>query len=207
MKALVFFVAGLMADTAVAISKPDHTARRAKATVTVLLSDQAQAADKLVTAAERLGGFFVERNNYRVVARVPQAQLDAFLQEVAALGTVVERSLKQEDIVAGRAQAAAVVASQEEMLKRYLSDLTHAKDREDMAIIEAAARELIFKIEQGKGALRAADHDLRYAAVDVSFKLRERSAVAVRYQNRHAWLNTIGLDRTLADFAAPVVED
>ncbi len=201
MKSLIASVL-LLASPAFAVEQSVVQIRGSNAAITVLVDDQDKAVDRLVKEAESHGGYFRERSSTGVVARIPSERLDEYMKVVHGLGTVAERKVTKSDLSERRTRLEAGVATREDMLKRYLANMGQAKDREDLQTIQAATGELIAEIEKSKGSLRVVDHDSRYAEVDVSFKLRDRTPVRLSRETRFTWLSTVGLNQLLNDFNA-----
>lgn len=187
---------------ALAVEQSVVQIRGTNAEITVLVDDQDEAVERLVKEAAEHGGYFRERTSTGVVARIPTEKLDAYMRIVHGLGTVAERKVSKSDLSEQRTRLRSGVATREEMLKRYLANMGQAKDREDLQTIQAATGELIAEIEKSKGSLRVVDHDARYAEVDVSFKLRDRTPVRISRETRFAWLSSVGLNQLLNDFTA-----
>lgn len=202
MKKLLLLSLFVGSSSAVAVEQSVVQIRGANAEITVLVDDQDQAVDRLVQEAAAHGGYFRERSATGVVARIPTEKLDAYMKVVQGLGTIAERKVSKADLSELRTRLQSGVASREEMLKRYLANMGQAKDREDLQTIQAATGELIAEIEKSKGSLRVVDHDARYAEVDVSFKLRDRTPVRISRETRFAWLSSVGLNQLLNDFTA-----
>ncbi len=174
---------------------------RLSASVVVQVDDRDVAQGKAIAAAEAAGGWFSALGADSVTLRVPTARLPGLIDEVRALGFVVDRSLNREALGAQLADARAAVAARREVLARYY-EVLGTTTADTVVAVESEIDRVIREIESYEGRIRMLEDRASYAQLDVSFRFRDRSAPAPTGRSSFAWVNAVDLGLLLADFRA-----
>lgn len=167
--------------------------------VVVKVIDRVQVSDAIVAKAETLGGYFTERSDDQVMLRVPHDKLAELVTFVDAQGVAIQHETSTQEMGAQVENYRAVIATREQLLQRYLDALTRANG-DGVVAIEREATRLVQDIEAMKGALRLAEHQLAFAALRVSFQIRDRQAPARDGRSSFKWLNTVNLSDLIGAF-------
>ncbi len=178
---------------------PIPVAERLTAGVVVQVDDKEVAQAKAIAAAEALGGWFSALGAESVTLRVPAAKLPTLVEQVRALGFVVDRSMNREELGPRLADARAAVAARREVLARYYEVLGNAS-ADSVVAVESEIDRVIREVEAYEGQIRAMEDRAAFAQVDVNFRFRDRSAPAATGQSSFAWVNAVDLGTMLADF-------
>ncbi len=172
--------------------EPVPAATRVTASVVVAVTKREEAADHLVEAASGAGGWFQARTPTSVSLRVPVDEVDALLDDAAAEGKVVDRSVSRQDVGRQIAEVRGRLEAREEVLERYYEVLETAGPRSVVAV-ESQIVGAISEIEMLKGRLRLLEDQAAYGRVDVAFEFRDRSAPARDGSSSFRWLNTLNV--------------
>ncbi|MGQ0573404.1 MAG: DUF4349 domain-containing protein [Pseudonocardia sp.] len=131
---------GAPAAPGVPVGAVDRTLVRT-AQVEVEVDDPAAAGRQVRTAVAAAGGFVTEEQagtrGALLVVRVPVAALDRLLDDVATIGTVVERSGQVVDVTEEAVDLDARVASQQASVARVRALLAQAESIGDVVAIES----------------------------------------------------------------------
>jgi hypothetical protein len=165
----------------------------------VKVSDRDLAAESLVGSAEKLKGYFTRKARNAVVLRVPAAGLNTLLTEAAALGQVIDRQLRREDLGTALLQKEAALKAKTEVQGQYLALLEQA-EADGALTVEKELIQLVAEIETLKGQIRHLQHRIAFAQVEVRFDYRDRPAPVPDGSSSFAWLNTMNLSDLFEEF-------
>ncbi len=130
---------------------------------------------------------------------VPQAALADTIDQLAAAGIVLQKSLQRVDLTEQIVQLDAKLRSKREILGR-LRGFFDDSDTASTLRIEASMTQLVTEIEALQGELNVARASVRQAHVQVSFQFHPRQHITY-VRSPFEWLNTLDLDRFDHDFA------
>jgi len=167
--------------------------------VTVKVSDPGQAADALVAAVEKLGGYFSARNDAGVSLRVPVARVPEVLALIPPMGTVVAENSASRDLGPMLEQWRTLLGSRTSVLQRYFAVIGEAGP-DAVVTVEREMTALVQQIEQLKGQIQLAEHQLALAQIDVRFEFRDRRAPARDGSSSFSWLNGLNLVDLVEEF-------
>lgn len=165
----------------------------------VKVGDRDQAAQTLVARAAALEGYFTRRAREGVVLQVPAEGLKPLLAQAGALGPVIDRQWRREDLGGVLIELEAALKAKTEVQRQYLALLAQADTDAALAVEEELVR-LTAEIETLKGQIRHLRHRIAFARVEVRFEHRERQAPAPDGRSSFAWLNTLNLSDLLEEF-------
>jgi hypothetical protein len=192
LRALLFSLAVLAAPTGPLLAESDE--------LVVKVSDPAAGADALVAAVEALGGYFSSRSDDAVGLKVPQAMRDELLAKVTSLGIVVAKHHEARDLAGLLEEWRTRLQSRENVLQRYYAVIGEAGPTA-VVTVEREMTALVQAIEQQKGQIRLAEHQLAYAEVTVRFQFRDRTPPARDGSSSFEWLNTVNLQDLVGEFS------
>lgn len=108
---------------------------------------------------------YYNRRNANITARIPQDDLDTFLNDVAELANVVNSSESIEDVtlqyVDMESRKEVLLAEQE----RLMTFLEQAENMEDVITLESRLSEVRYEIESMESQLRTFDNKVNYSTV------------------------------------------
>jgi len=180
------------------LTAPPPTAA-SDATLVVKVTNRDAAADALAKKAEELGGYFSSRDETSIVLRVPTGTEDELIALTEKQGVLIERLISKNDLSEVLEDARSKLRSREETLKRYFEVLREAGPMQ-VVMVEREIVAQIQDIEGLKGRIRAMEHRLRFATLNISFEFRERRAPLKTGLSSFQWLNTVNLADLLEDF-------
>lgn len=170
------------------------------ASMVLEVTDRDAAADALIGAAEKRGGWFATRDDNQVVLVVPVHQADGMIAEVEPLGVVVDKTLNADDVTARLRELRTRLESREKVFERYFSVLQSA-GYETIVEVESEMTSLVQQIESLEGSIKLIEHQLTHARIAVRFQFRDRRPPARSGESSFGWLNTVNLVDLLAEFS------
>ena len=178
---------------------PNTLAIRGALTLNVKIPTRVGKA--LIDRARALGGYFSLRQDQRVVLKVPAARFDELLQWTKKQGDVLQHSHHANNLGQALAEKRSRLASKQAVLKRYMRVLQSARVRA-VVTVERQITQLVQEIEQLQGAIHLIEHQLRYAQLQVDFRITtpSRPASASR-PSPFEWLNTVNLPTLYGAFS------
>jgi hypothetical protein len=167
------------------------------ADMTMSVASVDDSRNELLTLTERLGGYVESSQAQYVVLRVPAARFDVAIEEIAALGTVVYRSVRAADVTDQYTDATnrlriAVAARDrlQELLKR-------TDDPEEQVKVLRDIRRLTEEIEQLRGELASLDELIAYSRIAVTLEPRYQTDQFLRGEIPFPWIRRLDpLDTT-----------
>lgn len=190
---------------AVAGTEPAAPAERAqaveiKASLVLKVFQPEEATVAIVGEAERLGGFFLQRSPARLVLRVPTAQITELIAAAEKRGVVLDRGYTSRSIENELQQLTAQRRSHKELLEQYMAVLAGA-NAASVVTVQHAITNLIATIENIEGRLRMLENRAALAELVIDFQFRRREPPKPVGSSSFPWLNTLGLERLVGDFA------
>lgn len=174
----------------------------------LLLTYQANLAlavyevDKGLDAVEKLtrdaGGYLVSRGGNAIVVRVPASHFDGSLKQVLALGEVLERELRVEDVTAKVRDLEARLQNAEAVRKRLIELLAGASKTADALAVERELARVAEDIERMKAELKRFRELVAYSTLTVRFEAPHAEALDRRFKLPFPWLENLGLSHLLA---------
>jgi len=163
------------------------------------VGNREESARRAQALAVRLGGYVQESTTEAVVLRVPSDRFDTALEDLAAMGLLVDRKVQARDVTEDYADLELRLRAKRSMLARLQELVKKAEKVEDLLKIEQEISRLVTEIEQLEGKLRLMNNQVAFSKIAVAFQLSTRTA-AVQFTARlpFYWLRTLGL-RFLVD--------
>ncbi len=168
------------------------------ASYTVTVADPLGTADTLVAWAEGLKGWFTYRGNYSVSVRVPTAKLKQFTDRLGRLGTIVDRNVQSEGVVAQLDMQQVQLDSKRKLLQSYF-DILAQSGPSTVTRVENEILNLVSEIENLAAQSRQLLHRSRFAEVTVSFQIADRRPPSAP-QGAFPWVDQLGVDALMEDF-------
>jgi hypothetical protein len=120
----------------------------------VVVADVPGTIRSIIASAEKLGGFMQEVSGSAVTIRVPAAQFPAAVQAIEAVGQVVDRQIKAQDITEEMRDLRIRLDNAENLRKRLLDILAKADKVEDAIKVETELARVSEQIDAAKGKIR-----------------------------------------------------
>ncbi|MCM1044642.1 MAG: DUF4349 domain-containing protein [Candidatus Gastranaerophilales bacterium] len=154
--------------------------------------------DSLERQVENLGGYIESMETYNgsrysgysrsrtadLVIRIPQGELNGFLDTVSESGNVISRSESVEDVTLAYVDMESRKNSLQIEQERLLSFLEQAESIEDIIVIEERLSQVRYQLESMESQLRTYDNQVDYSTVHLSLEeVRELTPV----EEKNAW--------------------
>ena len=167
--------------------------------ITIKPGNADDAAQRLVTEAKRLRGYFVIRSSESVTLKLPAKATNEMQQFIENNWRIYQQDYQAQDVSTELLDARARLRAKEDLLDEYRQVLK-AAPADKIVNVTAAVTKLVEDIELLRGRIRLLEHQTRYATVTVNFHIdrdrMDRNAVTSSF----TWLNTLGLDNLLREF-------
>ena len=195
---VVLFFVPFPAGTVFAGSNPQADAAIVSA-LALKVTDRDGVSDILVEKAKSVGGYFKSLDAKAAEFRIPSEKAKEFLEFAEKQGTVIQREYRTTQCEFDLLRKEATLKSREEIRKQYLDVLKKANVK-TILVVEKEIAGLIREIETLKGEIRLMRHRLQFAAIEIAFDFRERSAPAPDGTSSFPWLNTLNLPDLVEEF-------
>jgi hypothetical protein len=140
--------------------------------------------------------------------RIPVDHYEAFVGEVSAVGELQSKNLYTQDISSNYYDNESRIEVLEEERARLMEHLRNATEMEDVIALESQLSDVLYQLDQLKGAQRGMDNQVDYATVTVSLY---ETTVASNLQNSEGTvgeraanafsLSLIGVGNFFSEFA------
>ncbi|MBM4343048.1 MAG: DUF4349 domain-containing protein [Deltaproteobacteria bacterium] len=157
-----------------------------------------EGRDEELVDKRTVGGWPILVTDTDLHLEVPQDVLAATVDELAAAGIVLQKSLQRVDLTEQIAQLQAKLKSKREILERLRSFFADS-DTHSTLRIEQSMTQLVVEIEHLQGELNVAESSARMAHVQVSFQYHQKQRITY-VRSPFEWLNTLDIDRFVAEF-------
>jgi hypothetical protein len=157
-----------------------------------------EARKKIVGLIDSLGGFPSVVTDQKLIIRVPPEKFPGLIRDIGQYGVVVEKTMQREDITEKLAQLGGRLRSKQDILEKLRSFFDDSNVKATLQI-EKNMTQLVIELEKVKGQLRLAIDKARFATIEVAFRFRRRDRI-VYVNSPFQWLNSVDLDRFLAEF-------
>lgn len=133
--------------------------------------------DKLITLAQKYGGYVVRTGSYSSAIRVKSDSLNAAVDEVSGFGKVTDKSISGEDVTAEYTDYSIRLANADSARIRYLALLAKAENVEEALLVEKELERLNGEIDSLKGKLNALKHLSDYSTITVTMNKKVKLGV------------------------------
>lgn len=168
------------------------------ASVVVKVIHPAEVRRVAIEHAKAAGGWPLLVTNQELHLAVPLAALTSVLDQVSGAGIVLQKTLQRVDRTDEIVQLRARLKSKREILGR-LRGLLDDADTNSTLRVEGTMNQLVGEVEQLQGELNVATAAVQTGRVMVSFQYHQRQRITY-VRSPFQWLNTLDIDRFLADF-------
>ena len=110
--------------------------------------------------------------------RIPQEQLETFLQGAGSLGRVISQTETAQDVTATYQDTAARLATQQAKMERLQALMSETASLSELLELESAIADTQYTLDSLQSQLNDTDNQVSYATVDVSLR-EETSADAI----------------------------
>ncbi len=150
------------------------------ARLTIVTQSFDGSLDTLKRACEQQGGWIESASeslnsstNLRTASltlRVPQNELDAYLDEAAALGRITSRSESAEDVTASYQDTQTRLDTQLALMARLQALITESADLSDLLALESQIADTQYEIDSLTRSLNSTDRQVAYSTVTVTLR-------------------------------------
>lgn len=168
------------------------------ATLVVKVVHPEEVRKAAIERARKAGGWAILVTDTDLHLEVPQDALAATVDDLAAAGIVLQKSLQRVDLTEQIAQVQARLKSKREILERLRTFFADS-DTHSTLRIEQSMTQLVVEIEQLQGELNVAESNARMAHVQVSFQYHQKQRITY-VRSPFEWLNTLDIDRFVAEY-------
>ncbi|MFT7519539.1 MAG: hypothetical protein ACI9MC_001681 [Kiritimatiellia bacterium] len=178
---------------------PDMKGSSIAASLTLRVPDRRAATLEAIALAEAKGGWFSNMTAEEVALRIPTQDVKQVMDELRAMGDVVNRTYTRLDHTQEIAELTARIEGREDVLAKYMDVLATARSKSVVAVEREISR-AISELEGLKGRRRFLQTRLEHAQVQVRFVFKDRKAPSRDGSSSFAWLNTMNMADVLTDF-------
>ena len=151
-----------------------------------------------LSLVEELGGYVSERSSRQMTIRVPAAKFRDTLDELSALGDVLDKSWKAEDVTEEMRDLDIRLRNSLELRNRLEALLEEAESIQEALEIESELERITLEIERIRGTLQNMEDRIAYSTIELSFDAIESEDVpGDEFLLPFSWLYTLGLEALL----------
>lgn len=149
-----------------------------KASLRLRAADVEDVGRKASEAVTKAGGYVAdlrasEDDGVQAEFQVPAERLEATLDQLAGLGTVISRSISLEDVTAKVVDVEAVLKNKIALRDRLQKLLERASDVKDVLAIEEQLTRLQTEIDAAEGQLKALKGQVAFSSISLSVERRK----------------------------------
>jgi Domain of unknown function (DUF4349) len=190
-------------------SRPDRYLIK-NATLSLEVQDARQASTALVAAVQTAGGYVADtheavdalgQRSVTVQARVPFGRFDRSMQQIEALGKVLERQVSAEDVTEEFVDSQAKLRNLKRTESRLLEHLGRTGKLADTLLVEKELNRVRGEIEQLEGRLRFLQHRVTFSTLTVAFSESPSARAVVPPHGYSSAETASGAIRALVTFA------
>ncbi|MHC4920239.1 MAG: DUF4349 domain-containing protein [Planctomycetota bacterium] len=172
------------------------------ASLQVRVSSIDDAVRKFLARVGQLEGYLAQRNNNVLTCRIPARSFQTFIAEVKEYGTVLQESMRAQDVTKKHLDLSIRLENAETARQRLLKLLEKATKVEDILKIEEQLTRLTETIERIKGELKFLNEQVAYSLVEVGFHSVSPTVrpSKKRSRSRFSWINQVGIEQVLRRF-------
>lgn len=162
--------------------------------VVLAIYDVASIQERAVALVDEMEGYVAHRSNERLVVRVPAALFRETLDELSALGDVLDLSWQAQDVSEEVRDLDIRLRNARELRNRLETLLERAESVEDALKIETELERITLEIERIRGQLLRFEDRIAYSTIEVVFQPRQTEEVPDdEFLLPFRWLNQLGL--------------
>lgn len=149
------------------------------------------------TLAVEVGGFVANRTDQRITIRVPAAQFNNTVKQIAGMGDVLNRNVEVNDVTEQFLDISIRLKNARAVRERIQQLLANTKNVEESIKVEQELRRLSAEIEQLEGRLKYLTNRVQYSTITVSFETNRTQEVQSKFRLPFRWLGNLGLGRLM----------
>jgi len=148
--------------------------------------------------AEEAGGYLAEMTSNSITLRVPAKQFHAVMDRLKALGRLLDKNIKVEDITDEYVDLQLRLRNAEALRDRLEGILKEAKVVKDALEVEKELARVRREIERIKGRLTVLGKQVAYSTIEVHFERMAEKRVEVQLPELpFPWLDRLGVESVL----------
>lgn len=168
------------------------------ATLVLKVTHPDQVRKQALELAKAVGGFPTFVTDAQLDLKVPPAAVEGLLGQLAQTGLVMARTLQRSDRTETIADLQARLKTKREVFQRLRTFLDDSNVAATLKV-ERSMSQLVSDLEMLRGQLDLEETGVRHATVRLGFQFRQEKRVD-DVRSPFDWINTVDLDRFLAEF-------
>ncbi|MEZ4227453.1 MAG: DUF4349 domain-containing protein [Polyangiaceae bacterium] len=157
--------------------------------------------EKILDQVERLakdaGGYLVERQERRIVIRVPSRDFDGTMLSITKLGDVLSKNVSVQDVTEEFFDLQVRIRNLEVVRARMEELLKKADKVPDAIAVERELERVTSQLERLKGRAKLLSELVQFSTITVNVSPRGSDKVGSKVNLPFPWLNTLGLGELL----------
>ena len=160
--------------------------------------DVEQTQDKVVALVEEMEGYISKRSSNALTARVPAPKFRSAMEDIGALGDVLDRSWDAQDVSDEVRDLDIRLRNARGLRDRLEALLDDVETIEEALQIERELERITLEIERIRGQLQSFENRIAYSTIQINFRSRRVDDVPDdEFLLPFRWLNTLGLQSLL----------
>ena len=148
--------------------------------------------------AEEAGGYLAEMTSNSITLRVPAKQFRAVMERLKALGRLLDKNIKAEDVTDEYVDLQLRLKNAEALRDRFEGILKEAKTVKDALEVEKELARVCEEIERIKGQLTVLDKQVAFSTIQVQFERMAEKRVEVQLPELpFPWLDRLGVESVM----------
>jgi len=148
--------------------------------------------------AEEAGGYLAEMTSNSITLRVPAKQFRAVMERLSALGRLLDKNIKAEDVTDEYVDLQLRLKNAEALRDRFEGILKEAKTVKDALEVEKELARVREEIERIKGQLTELDKQVAFSTIELQFERIAEKQVEVQLPELpFPWLDRLGVESVM----------
>ena len=166
--------------------------------IVLAIYDVRQTQQEAIALIEEMGGYVSERSSRSLTARVPAAKFRDAMDELGALGDLLDESWKAQDVTEQVRDLDIRLRNSLELRNRLEILLEEAESIEEALQIESELERITLEIERIRGTLQSLEDRISYSTIELTFDAIQIDDVPDdEFLLPFSWLYQLGLESLL----------
>ena len=164
----------------------------------VVVTDPDASVKAVKALAEKLGGYTLRMTLSAIAIRVPAEKFDSAAEELARLGTVIEKDVAAQDVTDQVLDLQVRLKNAKATQQKLLALLEKSQAVRDTLEIEKELQRITTEIERLEGQLNKLSHEVAFSMLTVLFNQTKNAPAETQVKLPFYWLGRIGLNELLS---------
>lgn len=161
------------------------------------VSSPSARVEEAIAIAQEMGGYMKAKENFAVTVRVPADKMNEFIGRVKEFGTVVNQTVKGNDVTEEYLDLEIRLKNHEQALERLREILKQAKEVKDVLEIEKEIQRVTEEIERLKGRIKFLSDAVALATVTIYFNSTQSTYGPSKPTTPFYWVRQLGIEEIL----------